>query len=235
MRRALAGAVALELWPAWAIASAGAVPHPRGWIGTADQWAQGLGIAIALLDLLVLAIAWRHVARTGTLHGALGALFFGLAILPVIVIFFGYSQGMSRMESVRACGDCHTMTSHVRDLENPASQSLAAVHFKNRYIRDDQCYTCHSDYGLFGTLSAKMDGVRHVYRYVTGTYTLPLHVASPYPNIRCLECHRQSQKFLTSEGHPAEIRPLLFSGDMSCLTCHAPAHTADAQGKQAAR
>src|SRR5262249_23193986 len=152
-------------------------------------------------------------------------LFFALAVLPVVVIFFGYTQGLSGMETVRACGGCHVMTGHVEDLQNTASESLAAVHFKNRYIRENQCYTCHSDYGMLGTVSAKRDGVRHVMHYVAGTYTLPTKIRSPYQNVRCLGCHGESQKFLKSAGHAEDVRPQLMSGGVSCLDCHAPAHT----------
>ena len=202
-----------------------AVPRPTGWIGTTDQWAQGLGIGLALLNLIVLGVAWRRLRRGGDSRSLLAVLFYGLVVLPVVVIFFGYAQGLSGMETVRACGGCHVMTPHVADLRDPASEALAAVHFKNRYIREDQCFTCHSDYGMLGTISAKMDGVRHIIHYVTGTYTQPLKIAHPYPNVRCLACHGESQKFLTSPGHPADVRPQLMSGETSCLTCHAPAHT----------
>jgi nitrate/TMAO reductase-like tetraheme cytochrome c subunit len=211
---------------AWAAGSPGeGVPQPEGWIGTAEQWAQGLGIALALLNLGVLVLAWRRLRHGEDSRPLHALLFIGLLVLPVVVIFFGYSQGMSGMETVRACGGCHAMTGHVADLRDPDSESLAAVHFKNRYIRSDQCYTCHSDYGLFGTLSAKMDGLRHVVHHVAGTYTTPIKIAHPYSNVRCLTCHAGSQKFMKSDGHPAEIQPQLMSGQESCLTCHTPAHT----------
>lgn len=210
---------------AFAVATVRAIPRPRGWIGTAEQWTQALGIALAVLNIVVLVIAWRRLRGGGSLQGAMGTLFFGLAILPLVVIFFGYSQGMAGMETVRACGGCHVMAGHVADLRDPTSESLAAVHFKNRYIQENQCYTCHSDYGLLGTFDAKMDGVRHVVHFLTGTYTLPLKIAHSYSNARCLECHGESQKFLTSSGHPAETHAQVLSGEVSCLTCHAPAHT----------
>jgi cytochrome c nitrite reductase small subunit len=208
-----------------ALAAGEGVPRPEGWIGTADQWTQGLGIALVLLNLIVLVLAWRRLRQSNAVRLAFGLLFIGLVVLPVIVIFLGYSKGMAGMETVRACGGCHVMTAYVEDLRDPDSEALAAVHFKNRYILENQCYTCHSDYGLLGTLSAKMDGVRHMAHYVGRTYILPLKIAHPFPNVRCLECHGESQKFLKSEGHPADARPQLMSGEMPCLTCHAPAHT----------
>jgi cytochrome c nitrite reductase small subunit len=218
-------AVLLTPAVALALAAVDTTPRPKGWIGTTDQWTQGLGIALALLNLVVLVLAWRRLRRSESTQGLLGMLFFGLAVLPVVVIFFGYTQGLSGMETVRACGGCHVMTGHVADLQDVGSESLAAIHFKNRYIRENQCYTCHSDYGMLGTVSAKMDGVRHVMHYVAGTYTMPLKIRRPYSNIRCLTCHAESQKFVKSPGHPSEIRPQLVSGEVSCLSCHAPAHT----------
>ena len=74
------------------------------------------------------------------------------------------------------------MTPFVRDLQDVKSDTLAATHFKNRYIRENQCYSCHSDYGLGGTITAKLAGLGHVYRYTTGRYTLPIKIAAPYPN-----------------------------------------------------
>jgi nitrate/TMAO reductase-like tetraheme cytochrome c subunit len=220
----LAGVVGIVSGPSVAVAQ-DAIPPPAGWIGTTEQWTQGLGIALALLNLLILVIAWRRVKRLGTTDGVEGTLFFGLAVLPLVVIFFGYTKGIAGMEAVSACGGCHVMTPYVQDLQDPNSEALAAVHFKNRYIRRDHCYTCHSDYGMLGTISAKGDGVRHVLQYLSGSYTPPLKIHRPYVNVRCLTCHGESQKFLKSAGHPADARPQLFSGDVSCLDCHAPAHT----------
>jgi cytochrome c nitrite reductase small subunit len=218
---------------AWAAAASSpeGVPRPEGWIGTSEQWAQGLGIALALLNLVVLVMAWRRLSKGGGLRPLLGLLLIGLVVLPVIVIFFGFSHGMAGMENVSACGGCHVMTPHVRDLRDPASESLAAVHAKNRYIREHECYTCHSDYGMLGTLSAKMDGVRHVVHYVARTYTLPLKIAHPYANGRCLGCHAGAQKFETSAGHTPDVLPQLKSGEMACLTCHEPAHTPKEAGR----
>jgi cytochrome c nitrite reductase small subunit len=218
---ALLGAPAVAL----AATPESTTPRPSGWIGTADQWTQGLGIALALLNLVVLFLAWRALRRNGTTEGAKGTLFVGLTLLPVVVIFFSYTRGLSGMETVSACGGCHVMTAHVQDLQNPDSEALSAVHFKNRYIREDHCYTCHSDYGMFGTISAKVDGARHVVHYLAGTWPSPLKIRRPYSNVRCLGCHAESQKFLKSAGHPADTRPQLFSGEVSCLTCHGPAHT----------
>jgi hypothetical protein len=51
---------ALVLGPASAFAAPiEGVPQPEGWVGTTDEWTRGLGIALALLTLVVLGVAWR--------------------------------------------------------------------------------------------------------------------------------------------------------------------------------
>jgi cytochrome c nitrite reductase small subunit len=201
-------------------------PRPAGWLGTTADWAQGLGIAFVLVNLLLLALAWRGLRR-----GELGAagkqmLFVCIVVLPLAVIFLGNYYGLEASRSVAACNACHVMNPYVQDLRNLQGESLAAVHYKNRYIQEDHCYTCRSDYGMTGTVKAKFDGLGHVWRYTTGTYTLPLKIASPYSNTRCLYCHAGSQKFLNSAGHPKEAVSELLAGNVSCLDCHAPAHAA---------
>ncbi len=121
-----------------------------------------------------------------------------------------------------ACGACHIMESHVADLKNPKSDSLAAVHYKNRYIQENHCYTCHSDYGMYGTVGAKLEGFGHVVRNTTGHYPKPIKIAKPYSNVRCLNCHAGSQKYLAT--HEAEELPKLAANVDSCLDCHGPAH-----------
>jgi cytochrome c nitrite reductase small subunit len=202
-----------------------ALPRPHGWIGTTDAWAQGIGLALGVVALVVLALAWRAIRAGGGPAASTSSLFLGLAVLPLVLTFVGYQHGFERSKTVAACRQCHVMGPFVDDLRNVGSASLAATHYKNRYIQEYHCYTCHSDYGMFGSLQAKLAGVGHVVRHVTGTYARPIKLASPYSNLRCLECHGRSQKFLTSPAHPGEALPALVSGTLSCLVCHGPAHT----------
>ena len=197
---------------------------PHGWIGTTDDWARGLGIAFALLAVAVLALAWTRLRRAGLTPGLKELLVLPLVVLPPAIVFFGYSYGIESSKDVASCGSCHVMKPYLADLQNPDSTALAATHFKNRYIQDHHCYTCHTDYGMFGTVQAKLEGLGHVVRNVTGRYAVPLKINHPYPNSRCLACHREAQKFLRSEGHPKEDLPKLLSGENSCIECHGPAH-----------
>ena len=209
-----------------------ALPPPHGWIGTVDDWARGLGVAFVVLALAILAVCFRRVRQDGLTSALKQLLVLPLVVLPPAIVFFGYAYGIERSKSIGSCGSCHVMEPYLADLQNPESGGLAATHYKNRYIQDHHCYTCHTDYGMFGTLQAKTDGLGHVARNVTGRYSLPLKIAHPYPNSRCLACHRESQKFLKSDGHPKEDLPKLFSGETSCIECHGPAHEV---GKEASR
>ena len=213
-------------------AAAAAVPKPQGWIGTADDWARGLGIVFCLFALALLAVARGRVKRFGLDGRTKEFLIVPMAVLPLIIVFLGFSYGLEASKTVSSCGSCHVMEPYVADLRNPASETLAATHFKNRFILSDQCYTCHADYGMFGGMRAKLDGVGHVVHNTLGSYKVPLTIAHPYPNVRCLGCHGESQRFLKSEGHPKEDQPGLFKGEVSCIECHGPAHPS---AKQASR
>ena len=219
------------LVPVAAWAAEEAVPLPRGWIGTTSEWVRGFGIAFALLNLLLLLFAWRSLGPAGVTPTTRGWLFVAVGLVPVMVAFLSFAHGLEGSTTVSACGSCHVMTPFVQDLQNVKSDTLAAKHFKNRYIRESQCYTCHSDYGLTGTVKAKFEGLGHVWRYTVGTYNLPIKINHPYPNVRCLGCHGASQKFLNAAGHPKEEMHNLLDGTVSCIACHGPAH---AEQKKAA-
>ena len=230
---ALAVPATALVFPAAALAADEAVPLPHGWIGTTSEWLQGFGIAFALLNLVLLGLAWRSLTRAGITGTTRGWLLVAVALVPTMVAFLAFAHGLEGSSTVAACGSCHVMSRYVSDLQDVKSDTLAATHFKNRFILDKQCYTCHSDYGIAGTLTAKLAGLGHVWRNTTGAYELPLKIAHPYPNVRCLGCHGASQRFLNSEGHAKEDLPALMNGSTSCLDCHGPAHPE--QKKTAAR
>ena len=231
--KALAGATALFSFSALALAQAHpdlGVPEPHGWIGTTNQWIQGVGIIFAVVNLVLLAVVWRLVRRRGVTSVSKALLFGSILVLPVMVVFLATAHGMQESMTVDACGHCHVMKGHVADLRNPASDSLAAVHYKNRYILADQCYTCHSDYGMFGTVRAKMEGLGHVWHNTTGSYPKPIKIAHPYSNTRCLGCHGGAANFMAK--HEKEQVARLMTGKDSCLDCHGPAHKPEEIGEQ---
>ena len=209
----------------------GGVPLPQGWIGTTSQWIQGFGVALVVLNVVLLLLAWHRLRAGEAASNMWGWLLVAVGLVPIMVAFMTFAHGLESTTTLAACGSCHVMTPFVSDLQDVKSDTLAATHFKNRFIRESQCYTCHSDYGLGGTLKAKLSGLGHVWRYTTGLYDVPIKIAQPYPNFRCLGCHGESQKFLNSPTMKA-ILPDLMSGQTPCLTCHGPAHPGQ---KKAAR
>jgi len=211
------------------------VPQPHGWIGTTSEWVRGVGLVFAVLDLVLLVWIWRSARTKGVTASSKALLFGAICVLPVLVVFLATAHGMEEAMTVDSCGHCHAMAGHVADLRNPQSDSLAAVHYKNRYIQTDHCYTCHSDYGMTGTIAGKLVGLRHTYYNITGTYEKPIKISKPYPNVRCFGCHYGAQNFLAK--HDKDEIPNLLSGKDSCLDCHGPAHHAEeaAPTKQAAR
>lgn len=198
------------------------VPEPKGWIGTTSQWLQGVGLVFALFNLVLLLIVWRLMRRRGVTAVSKALLFGAILVIPIVVAFLATAHGMAQSMRTEACGSCHIMESHVADLHDPKSDSLAAVHYKNRYIQENHCYACHSDYGMAGTLGAKLAGLGHTVRNVTGRYELPLKTRIPYSNLRCLSCHGGAKNFLAR--HEKDQIPSLMAGKDSCLDCHGPAH-----------
>jgi len=223
VRRAAILVVLLSPVAVWAQVPGG-VPLPQGWIGTTSEWVRGFGIVFAVLNLALLAFAWRSLRGGGVTPTARGWLLVSVGLVPLMIAFLSFAHGLEESATVSSCGSCHVMKPFVEDLRNVKSDTLAATHFKNGYIRENQCYTCHSDYGLAGTIKAKFAGLGHVWRYTTGSYELPIKIASPYPNVRCLGCHGASQKFLNSDGHPKEEMQNLMNGTVQCIACHGPAH-----------
>ena len=205
------------------------VPSPHGWIGTTSEWIRAVGLVLAVLDVVAILFLWRMVHRRGLTSASKTLILGAIVVLPAIVVFLATAHGMSESMTVNACGDCHAMEGHVADLRNPASDSLAAKHYKNRYIQTDQCYTCHSDYGMFGTVNTKLEGLGHVYHNTTGNYPKPIKIKSPYSNLRCLSCHGGAANFVAKHDKDT-ISTLMADKDTKCIDCHGPAHTPEEAG-----
>jgi cytochrome c nitrite reductase small subunit len=177
-----------------------------------------IGIAVVIYSLL----KYRGAAAGPVSWGLLIA---GAVAFPMLISGVGTILVFQKAERVEFCASCHlTMKSFVDDMHDQKSNSLAALHFKNRYIPDDQCYACHTSYGLFGTVEAKKEGMNDVYKYYTRTFHLPIKLRHPYPNSDCLKCHAGSAKWIASH---EDYKDALYAGKASCMDCHAqdnPAH-----------
>jgi cytochrome c nitrite reductase small subunit len=190
---------------------------------SAGELRRGAGIGVALIAIALLILV-EFVLRKKLSRGAYYLmLLIGLFLLPSLTLLNETSLLFEETEKVSSCASCHTMTPFVNDLLNPQSTTLAAKHYANRWISDHQCYTCHTSYGVHGTFQAKLDGLRHWWRYVTGTWTEPILYKGSYPNANCLVCHGETPKFKGQVIHQAQAEDLA-TDRVGCLTCHGPPH-----------
>jgi hypothetical protein len=154
--------------------------------------------------------------------------FGGLIVAPAGAVTVANYHVFVGVEKVQGCASCHIMRPMVNDMHDPSSDTLAARHYCNKWIAEDQCYHCHTDYGLSGSLEAKMEGFRHLARYTTHTYPEPVRLRGEYLNHNCLNCHRGTALFDAVSSHRT-VGDDLNDNRMTCLNCHGLAHPSPAQ------
>jgi cytochrome c nitrite reductase small subunit len=186
-------------------------------------WARNISllgvVCAAALILYVVLFRRKQIASAASQW----LLFIGICVMPLPVMLLGSAVGLEQAKDISFCQHCHVMQPFVEDMRSPASDRLAAVHFKNRYIQRDHCYVCHTDYGLFGTVEAKLAGMGHVWKESTGSYTVPVRIARPYRFTICLDCHAESAKFNAVPEHRG-LLPRIASGEARCTSCHRSSH-----------
>jgi nitrate/TMAO reductase-like tetraheme cytochrome c subunit len=148
----------------------------------------------------------------------------GIIVIPILsVIFANYHVFVGTKES-QSCVACHMMAPMGNDMIDPESSTLAARHFQNGYIRKDACYACHKDYGFQGQVKAKLDGYRHLMRYITDTYEEPILYRGEFNDNNCLSCHEGTYTFHAVDEHKPVLEIKMTTGSISCLNCHGRAH-----------
>jgi hypothetical protein len=189
------------------------------------QWLAVLPIAVAVPAAGLL--LWGLIC--GRLPPTLGA---AAVLLPIAAYGLASLFMLEDSKQVTFCGSCHLMQPIVASLENDGS-SLAGIHYQRGLIPHDQaCYVCHSGYGIWGTVDAKMAGLMHLVRTATGWYTLPLTLNGPFDIDSCLSCHAYAQSFRAVEAHrDPDLQQQLLTRAISCTgACHPAAHPAAALG-----
>jgi cytochrome c-type protein NapC len=190
-------------------------------------------VAIACAALSALINAYYLLLRPQLVRSTKIALFFGLGVLPIGVAATGNVEGMEATKAREFCGTCHVMKLHAEDSDNPASQTLAARHGRNQLFGAENCYACHADYGMYGTVLTKMGGMRHVYLYYTEYRTVSMEEAKrtikirkPYPNANCTHCHSTQNDLWRKRPDHASSAQDTRDGRMSCASagCHGLAH-----------
>ncbi|MCI0352121.1 MAG: NapC/NirT family cytochrome c [Acidobacteriales bacterium] len=189
-----------------------------------------LGLLIILIGvtvtLIVLVLAYPAITAT---RGGKVLVFVAFFILPVLAATMGSAEHMERSKSTQFCLSCHVMEDYGKSLYIDDPTYLPAGHFQNgRVPRDHACYTCHTDYVLYGTIKAKMRGLRHVYVNYFGRPAQPIRLYSAYNNRECLHCHQGARSFEEGTLHNADAETMLAikANRMSCMTsgCHENVH-----------
>jgi hypothetical protein len=192
------------------------------------EWVKGLALVMAVLSIAL--IGWTLAAHRGRLAGfrARLLLFVGVCCVPFPAVLMSAAVGLEQSKAVAFCQSCHLMGSFVADMQDADSGSLSALHFRNRYIQNQHCYSCHTDYGLFGTLEAKVGGMAHVWSEFSGAGGGAVRPKTNYRFTICLNCHGQSAKFIQQKAHGGVVDKVM-NGRAACTECHSLSHAGQAE------
>lgn len=179
--------------------------------------ALALGIAA-----LILLIAYRP-SLTDARGGKILA-FLAFFMMPILLTWVGTSAHIQHSKSTSFCLSCHVMEPYGESLRIDDPSHVPAFHYQNNLTpRDEACYTCHTTYTMFGDVSAKLNGMKHVYVNYIGTIPEKIELYRPYQNRECLHCHEGARSFEEQEDH-ADLRGEIASNETSCLECHVDIH-----------
>jgi cytochrome c-type protein NapC len=200
-------------------------------IHSIDQLLKLIALVCAAASAAIL--LWYLVRRPPLGRPTKVLLLLGLGLLPVLVALTGNIAGYEYTLKRPFCGSCHVMQPYIRDAEDPESSSLAAVHSRNHRFGEESCYNCHADYKMFGAVTTKMNGMKHLFAYVTtyantgpdGEGGPPIHVYKPFPNGSCMQCHSTelADWTKTHEEAGADLGAVR-AGETSCIECHDVVH-----------
>ncbi len=195
------------------------------------------GMALAVTSLIVLAIALIAVVavRPGLTSAKGGKVlaFLAFFLLPVLGGVFALEAHLERSKSTEFCLSCHIMEPYGKSLKVDSADFLPAAHFQNRRIpRDQACYTCHTNYAMFGGMKAKVRGLRHLYINYLGTAPAKIELYEPFLNRECLHCHAGARSYEESEGHDGQLEDLATE-KTSCIECHTDVHDVEHLAEQA--
>ena len=185
----------------------------------------GILIALVVLTIIMAAVFLVDPSVTVEASGKILA-FIALCILPALCIGTGMSFHNERSKQTSYCVSCHSMVSHGQSLYLLDRDYIPAQHFQNHLVPSDKaCYTCHTNYTMYGPLKDKLRGLTYLYMEYLSTPPKTLHLIGTYPNSECLHCHLGTRDF---EDSLARMPPLasLKSNQVSCISsgCHDMIH-----------
>jgi cytochrome c-type protein NapC len=192
-----------------------------------------IAAAIACAAVAALLLIWYLLRRPQLNHATKLVLLAAIGVLPLATATTGNIAGFEATKERQFCGSCHVMTPYKNDSENPASPALAARHARTDLFGAANCYACHADYGMFGTVVTKIGGLRHIYEYVLHYRNMSLdearrtiHIRRPFQNATCMHCHSTQGPTWNAVKEHASLIDRVRGGQVSCASagCHGPAH-----------
>ena len=180
-------------------------------------------IAVVLAGILVLRPSIT-LSRAGKILA-----FVSIFIFPALAGSMGVSEHVERSKTTAFCTSCHVMQDYGKSLRVDDASYLPAAHFQNNRVpRDQACYTCHTDYTLYGGFKSKLRGLRHLQVQYFGKIPEKIQLYNAYNNRECLHCHSGARTFEEGATHNLEDGrlELIKSNQLSCLStgCHEVAH-----------
>jgi nitrate/TMAO reductase-like tetraheme cytochrome c subunit len=187
-------------------------------------------VGLILFSVALIAVLVARPVITATKGGKILA-FVALFCLPIFCGLLGVSREMERSKTTAFCLSCHTMEAYGKSLYVDDPTHIPAAHFQNHRVpQDEACYSCHTDYAMFGGLKVKLFGLKHVAIYYLGIPPAPENIKlyEPFNNRECLHCHLGARSFEEGAVHNADpaTLPAIKSNQLSCLSsgCHEIAH-----------
>lgn len=191
-------------------------------------------VALACAALSAIILVGYLLLRPPLVRATKIWLLLGLGILPIGTAFAGNVQGFEATKERAFCGSCHLMSLHEQDSDEPGSHSLAARHARNRSFGRENCYVCHADYGMFGTVVTKAGGLRHVWMNLTAFRNTTLEQGKKTIRLRepgkmngnCMQCHSTRDDLWLKVPDHASALDEVRSGRIGCASdgCHGLAH-----------
>ena len=190
-------------------------------------------VALAAAAGATVIVLWFLITRPQLNRFTKLMLLLGIGILPITTAMTGNYTGFEATTKREFCGSCHVMKPYQLDSEDMRSTSLAARHARNDMFGDANCYACHADYGMFGTIKTKAGGMRHVYEYALHYRNMSLdearetiHIRQPFQNATCMHCHSTENPGWQKVKEHASLIDDVRTEKVSCASegCHGPAH-----------
>lgn len=190
-------------------------------------------LATLTASLSAVLLLWYLIRRPPLNRSTKLVLLFGIGILPLATAANGNVAGFQATKQTTFCGSCHVMTPYSDDSHDLNSPTLASRHARNEMFGKENCYTCHADYGMFGTVATKLGGLRHVYEYTFNYRNMPIdeflstiHILRPFPNSTCMHCHSTTGPTWNDVPDHTSSLAQVRDGTLSCASegCHGPAH-----------